>query len=834
MRRSWTAGWLAIIAVAVCAVSLAGCTSVKSGIDPSGEHVFTPPPPPSPSSSANAYPSDLRYFDDPMNRLPWDDVAVLIEPRETVVPVGSEVILIAGVAGQDGYLRTNRRLEWSVAPGGVGHFVAIEKNGLCDLMLGDFNWPRIVNSTFAVGSTARDNVRLNRGTPTTEDDKLVLSGQGWITLTSPIEGTSHVTVVAPEVYGWDARTKSATVHFVDVVVQYPPPAINPANTKHTFTTTVLRYSNQSPCENWRVRYEIVGGPPAGFMPGLTASIEVPTNSAGQACAEIVQKQPASGVNKISIQVIRPPDAPGAGGQRLVVGNGTTTKTWSAADLSVCVTGPTTASVGSTVTCRIELSNPGDLVAKDVAATIDVPEGLTFVSANPTAEAAGRQLRWRFGDLGARQRRPIEVNFRAERQGSAVTCCDATAAGGLKVRDCATTTIGLTASPPAGATPPAASGAPLEVLLTPAETTATVGDKVTFNIAIANHARSDMTKLRIRVHLDPGLWHKKVDPTTNSLDLDLPSLSANEKQPFVLSVDVTKPGRWSNTITVSASNVAPVKAQAWVNAVAAAGAAPPPIAVTVTGPPKPLTVGRIAMFIIDVKNTGNAELRNLKVVDRCDATLDRTAATDGWRSDNDALVWNIDALPAGETTTLKLQCTCQAESAKAYHRVNVSLPDGSQVNGAAFVEIQKTGETSPPTNRPPAGPTPPATSPDKGLSLSAGGLSDRVQPGKQLTYEIRVANVSTATTYQQIAVKAVVPDGMTVVPLGTTSKKITKEPGGTVVEFDVARELAPRNSLTYRVRVLAKQLGDYHFHAELTASGLAKPMTFDADVTEVRD
>ena len=74
------------------------------------------------------------------------------------------MVLIAGVAGQDGYLRTNRRLEWSVAPGSVGQFVAVEQNGLCDMMLGDFNWPRIVNSTFAVGSTSRDNVRLNRGT----------------------------------------------------------------------------------------------------------------------------------------------------------------------------------------------------------------------------------------------------------------------------------------------------------------------------------------------------------------------------------------------------------------------------------------------------------------------------------------------------------------------------------------------------------------------------------------------------------------------------------------------------------------------------------------------
>ena len=80
--------------------------------------------------------------------------------------------------------------------------------------------------------------------------------------------------------------------------------------------------------------------------------------------------------------------------------------------------------------------------------------------------------------------------------------------------------------------------------------------------------------------------------------------------------------------MTAANVAPVTAQAWVNAVAAAGAAPPPtaratppIAVTVTGPTKPLAVGKVAEFVIEVKNTGSVALQNLKVVDRCDAALD---------------------------------------------------------------------------------------------------------------------------------------------------------------------------------------------------------------------
>ena len=276
MRGSWTSGRLTIVAGMVCALAASGCSSVpSSGIDPTGEHVFAAPPPP---PAAGADRSNERYFDQPLGQLPWDDVAVELQPRETVASVGSEVVLVAGVCGPDGYLRTNRRLEWSIDPGSVGQFVAVGETGLVDLMLGDFNRPRKITNTFAIGSTLRSNTRLNRGTCQPEENVYVLRGQGWISLTSPVEGTSHVTVFAPEVYSWEARLRSAMIHWVDAQWRFPPPAINPAGTKHVFTTTVMRQSNQTPCERWLVRYEISGGPPAGFSPDGAQAVEVPTDA----------------------------------------------------------------------------------------------------------------------------------------------------------------------------------------------------------------------------------------------------------------------------------------------------------------------------------------------------------------------------------------------------------------------------------------------------------------------------------------------------------------------------------------------------------------------------
>jgi uncharacterized repeat protein (TIGR01451 family) len=823
--RSWKTGRLLVIAAALCAV--AGCTSSKSCIDPSGERLFTSPPPP-----ANYNPANERYFDDPMGRLPSDDVAVQLRPQELVAPVGSEVVLIAGVCGPDGYLRTNRRLEWTVAPGSVGHFVAIEKGSGVDLLVGDFNWPRKVDATFAVGSTSRSNVRLNRGACVPETNVLVLRGEGWITVTSPVEGTSNVTVLAPEVYQWNARLRSAMVHWVDALPQYPPPSISPAGTRHVFTTTVTRHSNQSPCEGWRVRYEISGGPPAGFCPDGVAVMEVPTNSAGQASVEIMQKQPAHGTNKICIQVIRPGDLPGAGGKKLVVGTGSTTQSWTAPDLAVHVSGPPVASVGATLGYRIAVSNPGDLPAKDVVATDAVPDGLTYISSNPAAESTGRQLRWQLGELGPRQQRQIEVNFRAERQGSVTNCCEATAAGGLKVSECAATTV---AAPGAATTPPPAAGTPsVDVQISgPARDTVAVGSEAAFQITVINRGPSPLVRARMRDRFDPGLEHKNAPPGTNLIDGRLDDLPPGQSQPISVKFRVTKPGRLCHVVEITTqAGVVLAKSQACVMAVGEpagpgpsapvgpppsgpqpSGPQPAPLTIKVTGP-KQLAVGELARFFVEVTNKGTATLRNIKVADRSDAAFDPEKATDGWQLEGSSLVWIIDNLPAGESRSYEVQCTGRDAAAKACNRATATLPDGTRVEDEACVEIRGAAAPAP---TPPKPVIPPA----EGLTLSVVGLTNPIRAGREMTYEI-VVNNKGAAVVRQIAVTATVPDGMMPVKLGTVGPATGKVDRQTV-RFDAVPELRPGASLSYSVRVQAQQPGPKSFRAELRTAGSPEPV-----------
>jgi uncharacterized repeat protein (TIGR01451 family) len=684
----------------------------------------------------------------PANAEPWDDVQVSLYPVETVAPVGSEVVLAAGVGGPDGSLHTYRRLEWTISSGSVGQFNAVGKNGVLDWMMGDFNCPKKVSNTYAIGSTLRENVRLTRSTTNPESNPLILRGQGWVTVTSPIEGTSHVTVMAPEVNPPNARMKAAAIHWIDAQWRMPPPAINPAGAKHVMTTCVMRQTNQLPREGWVVRYQIVDGPEAGFSPDGVQVAEVATNAAGQASVEIFQKQPAPGTNRISVQIIQPGNLPGANGQRVAVGSGMAMETWTAADLGARICGPAVGSIGATLTYRIEISNPGDLPAKNVVVSQNTPPGLTFLNSNPQPGAASQQLQWALGEIGARQQRTIEVNFRADRTGCINNSCEATAEGGLKVTGCMTTTIGATPSPssapgapsvagpsngnntaptpaapsnaapsnaaPSNATPTPSKPSPLEITITPNAKQATVGDQVTFEIQVINRGQTPVAKLVLKDRFDLGLDPPGVQDIQNNRSLETPlgDLAPGGKSSVIpVTFRVTKPGRLCHTVEVSGPNTATATRQACVTAVdptGASGESIPPstgrgsadpsatkpagissFSIKLAGPTQVMVVDETAQFTISVKNTGTVALRHLKVIDSFDSSLTPTRATEGYQWEGKDLAWTIDTLQPGKMNSFEILCKCNSPAVKACNRVNVSAEDKHATDESCF-EIRIAG------------------------------------------------------------------------------------------------------------------------------------------------
>ncbi len=392
-------------------LAAAGCASTPR-IDTSGEGLLVwpgaAPPPVVGPVYPPADPSATAVYPPAVTAAPASAWGLSVNPSQIIAPVGSEVVLVASVSGSEGYLLINERLEWMLAQDGVGQFLSPGVRGPLEF----FHWlrglPRKIDERYVINTTLQWPTTLDRGTPTPVDDILVQSGQAWVSVSSPTEGTSYVTVFAPQVRGFDRRQQNATIYWVDAQWRFPAPAIGAAGTNQTLVTTLSRQSNNTPLAGWAVRYEITGGPAAGFAPDGAPSVEIVSNAAGEAPAELVQKQPAAGTNAVQIQVIRPAGA-GALERAVPVGTGSTLCTWTLsepaggaaapaappalvappaapanpnagappptastsntrAQLDVSVYGPTTAVVGSQAQFEIQVVNRGAAAATGIVVT----------------------------------------------------------------------------------------------------------------------------------------------------------------------------------------------------------------------------------------------------------------------------------------------------------------------------------------------------------------------------------------------------------------------------------------------------------------------------------
>ncbi len=838
MRLFLTLGRPTALVVAVCALGVCGCAGARfPRIDPSGERILAP---------SGGY-SAPRYLEVPGPVRASDCTELAVTPQEIVSPIGMEVVLVASVRGQDQYMRTNERVEWTLAPGGVGHFVDLDKATAIDYLVGDFTRPRKVDARFAITSTSRQYLRLSRGTPALNDDVCIRPGQAWVSITSPVEGTSVVTAYAPSVYGWDRRTRSATIHWVDAQWTLPSPAISPAGSRHVLVTTVTRQRDQSPCVGWRVRYQIVEGPVAALGPAGATTAEVSTDEAGQAKVEIFQPQPAPGTNRVAICVIRPAEVSGSAGKRLEVGSGSVLVTWSAPSIGLRVSGPASGSLGAVLAYRLNVSNPGDPPAADVVVSAAVPPGLAYRDSSPPAELAGSVLRWRVGRLGAGEARALDVRFLAQTQGTISFCGEATAAGGLKTKDCATTAI---------------STAILDVKIFGPQQ-ATVGQSVTFEIHVTNRSQIPATSVVIKDTFDAGLVHEQA---IGAIERELPDgIKPGETRRVGVVFRVGKAGVLCHTVEVTAAGQSRASAKVCLTAVqpgtpSSSGVAPgappmgapgapsvPPVqgmpgsaASSVPGVPSPSgsglpsvpgerasllavellgpstrRVGETADFSIELTNTSTRPLNNLEIVCNIDRPFDirNGRATEGFKllqnvgAAVSVVQWSLPSLPAGTASRFQLQMRCIEASPSACCRVVVTSQEERPVSAEKCVAIGT--------------PVAPASA---NLALLIEDPHESIAVGREKTLVIRVTNQG-PVAQNRVALTVFVPDRLVIDNLRTRGPTECQVQAGTV-RCQPAASLAPGQTLEYRVRVKARQTGEATVRAEVSSASSIQPVVVE--------
>jgi len=752
--------------VLVCA--LTGCANFSlPRIDPTGERLFlpcgTPPAPAVPGAPAPAIAGQ------------W---GISVSPSQVIAPVGSEVIMIASVAGPNGFLLTRERVEWMLAPESVGQIVSPGQRRWYEVLNWMHGLPKKVDNRYAVNSTQWGPRLIDRGTPTPSDDVLIQSGQAWVSVTSPIEGNSHVTVFAPGIAGWDRRQQTATIYWVDAQWRFPSPAITPVGSRHALITTVTRQTDNAPLAGWMVRYDIVGGPEAGFAPDGAASVEVATGPNGEAVAELFQKQAVAGNNQVNIQVIRPA---GIGGQTrpLPLGAGGVIHTWSTTatggeaappigspappveqpappaeqpappaaeppsstpapvppELEVHVSGPETAQVGGTVHFDIEVHNRGGGPATGLLISDRFDSGLEHEKATGTIEKD-------LADLPPGAIARLAVDFRVTQAGELCQNIQVTASGGASAT--AQKCIRATEPEPAGGvTAPPAAEPPAEQ--PPAE--------------------------------QPG---PETPPTNAEPPAGEPSTAPD-----------TKLGR---------------------------------LTIKKTGPQQ-RRVGETALFTIEIANIGSDAIEELEIADNFETSLQPVRATEGSTMlKGNTLGWQIDRLEPGRSLRRAVEFNCLRETPRACNRVTVTAKDIEPIADEACMEILA------PEAAPPAETDTPAPAADSAapLTLTVADTADPINVKGETSYQIIITNKTEQSLFD--VELTVTYSGELTIETFNGPVRATVTPG--TLRFLAVREFrAGESPLTFELRAVGTKPGAARIQASVTSRGQSQPITAE-QTTEV--
>ncbi len=652
---------------------------------------------------------------------------LLLTPSKIVAPVGSEVVLLAGLVGADGYFVAKQPIEWLLSQESVGHFLDVGEDDCPTLSAFLHRTPEKRSGNFAVARTTSQARTITRGTPAPNDDIVLQKGQTWVTLTAAGEGVSHVTAMAPDAANWEQRRQTATIQWVDAQWLLPAPKVVRAGQAELLSTTINRNSSRAAVRGWIVRYQIVSGPSAGFGPERAQSVEAVTDANGNASVSLQPLSNEPGVTQVNIEILSPALS-GLDGQPVVIGQGSTSVTWSAAGLAVRIVGPPLGTIGATLDYQIEVTNPGDLPTENVVVTVEVPPLLRVLGSQEGV--VGANVEWRVDKLPPRGSQQFNLQCRAMSAGNVWLFARAAAAGvtaeGVKLN-----------------TEIMESALRLTMELAGAENTAgiKVGDQVSFNIQVTNTSNVPLANVQLRdTHAD-GLQEAHGEP--NPISKNVGNLAPGASWPLAISFIVRQPGQLCHTLVATADGGHTASVERCIQA----GAPRYDFSMELRGPQEVLR-GDTAKYEILVTNTGDGELTGLRVVYRADEALLPKRATENYRIESGALVWTIGSLAPGKSIEpLTVLCDAVAPHNAAEVKVVIDTAQ-SRTNSKQITTAIR------PTSAPgvaPAGPErpevrnepepPPPLLPNSGgsLQVKVADTNDPIAVGGTTTYRIEIEN-----------------------------------------------------------------------------------------------
>ena len=728
--------------------------------------------------------------------------AIWVSPEKIAVPVGSEVVLHAGLIGSNGQLSAARRLDWTITEGQPGSFVKAGGGNPSNMQ---FLFPSLgskATERYANVITAKTAEQVHQGTDTANDDIMVGPGQGWVTVTSKDMGNTRVAIGATAEPDWNQQFSYIDVEWIDVKWQFPENQSVGAGQSASLVTYIEQPSSGTPIQGWTVRYRI------RTTNDKDKVYEIQTDTTGTASIALDPQDISSGSAQVLIEVIRPPlgDA-----DETIVGRGSSLVTWNAPGLQLYATRNIRMNVGDKRVLTAIVENPGNQVARNVVLVGQSPSNVSVTNTSPQRTSQLESDYWELGDLAPNAQKRIEIDINVTVAGESIYRLLARSDDGLQSES----TI-----------PIQIDGFPI-LLTVDGPDTAGVGDVVTYRYILENPTAETFANVEITATLDDGLVHVTQndpigDPTARQVRFTFEQIQPQQGAGKAISFKIRESGKQCHVLSVKLANGQTIKREVCLDVTETSPdlSVSPVLDLKIDGPNE-LTLSKPEQLSFTVTNTSEQDLPGVSITVKLPKELQAQLASDGHKLVGNDIILEIESLTAGDSDVLVVQVLPIDVTERVVVRAtaSASVAAGEDAIEALVIRINEPAAQDAPVtpNKPP-------------LVLKVFELHDPIQAGKENTYFVIVKNTGNKAL-SNIQIIGQLSKGMRFIsaehPLITEPTDVGIDAETGQITFPVIPVLnAGESSPSFKVSIVNNAVGDSQLIISATAEGglTAKPVS----------
>ncbi len=421
------------------------------------------------------------------------------------------------------------------------------------------------------------------------------------------------------------------------------------------------------------------------------------------------------------------------------------------------------------TVKLVIKNTGKSTAKGISVLDRVPQGARLLSCSPeTTPNANGELLWSLGNLDPNEQLAVEMRVLPLREG--------------EIGSVATVHYSAEASARINVTRPLLKvdvKVPQEVQL---------GETINLEITISNPGTATATGIVLTESIPDGLYHEDGKVLEHK---GIGSLKPKEKKLLVLPLTCTGPGDLVNHLVVKANNNLHVEEKTAIRALA------PILELGIVGPQQRF-LERKATYNLTVANSGSASAQNVDLVATLPSAVKFVSTNQSgvYEPKTHTVHWALEELPSQEAGEIEL-VVLPAQIGE--HAIRFT---GNGQNNLKSETVKSMSIDGLPA-----------------LSFEVVGSSNLLEVGKDVVYEIRVANKGTKSA-NNVKVQAKLSEGMTFVKAEGSP---TQSNGG-VIAFSPLSQLEAKGEKVFKVAARCTTDGDHRFSVQIVSDDMGSPIT----------